>query len=127
MSEITDGSSGGRERVCQRELLSMYAAKQVRDSDTLNRLEDAGFDRREVNHALAISDAIIRGAAAGDPRLIKLYLEIMGEDQYRAPDKSNNLLDAIRASAEGEVDMSDIPEIQQKAASGSDVVEQTGS
>ena len=118
--------AGGRDRVSQQKLLRKYAAKPVRDDETLSRLEELGFRRGEVNHALVISDAIMRGAAAGDPRLIKLYLEITGEDSPTEPEKENNLLAAIRESASGEVGLDDIPEIQQTAASDADVVEQTG-
>ena len=69
---------------------------------------------------------------------LKLYdkmkaLELLGkylkmfEDQPEQRTEENNLLEAILAATQEVVETGDIPEIQQAADSGNDLVEQTGS
>ena len=68
---------------------------------------------------------------------LKLYdkmkaLELLGkylgmfDGSGQEPEKENNLLEAILAATREEVEDLDIPELQQTAASGHDLVEPTG-
>lgn len=112
-----------KQRTEQQYLLSKYAGAPILDKRTIKKFERLGFESEEINRALEITDAIMRGAKNGDSRMIEIYLRLMGEEKPETAPKENNLLDAIINSTKEDIDADDIPEIQQTAESDADVVE----
>lgn len=114
-----------RKRTQQQYLLSKYAGVPILDKRTIKKFERMGFEDEEINKALEITEAIMKGAKNGDPRMIEIYLRLTGEERPEATHKENNLLDAIVNSTKEDIDVSDISELQQKTESDIDMVEQT--
>lgn len=112
-----------KRRIEQQYLLGKYAGAPILDKRTVKKFERMGFENEEINRALEITDAIMKGAKNGDPRMIEIYLRLMGEEKPETAAKDNNLLEAIVNSTKEDIDADDIPEIQQTAESDSDVVE----
>lgn len=54
------------------------------------------------------------------------YMGLFDSAASASDGERNNLLEAIQAATEGEMDYSDIPEIQQASDPGDDLVEQAG-
>lgn len=109
----------------QQYLLGKYASTPLLDKRTIKKFERMGFEDEELNRALEITDAIMKGAKKGDPRMIEIYLRLTGEERAEAKPKENNLLDALINGTKEDIDADDIPELQQEAESDADVVEQT--
>lgn len=107
----------------QQYLLGKYAGLPVLDKRTIKKFERMGFEDEEINRALEVTEAIMKGARNGDPRMIEIYLRLMGEEQAEPQVKENNLLDAIRNSTKEDIDTDDLPELQQEAELDADVVE----
>lgn len=107
----------------QQYLLGKYAGLPVLDKRTVKKFERMGFEDEEINRALEITEAIMKGARNGDPRMIEIYLRLMGEEQPEPQVKENNLLDAIKNSTKEDIDTDDLPELQQEAEPDADVVE----
>lgn len=105
------------------ELLSIYSDLPVTDKKKKGRLKRLGIEDSDLTQKTLIADAIMRGAQAGNSYLIQMYLELVGEAGLGGPAKENNLLEAIQNSTKENVDTDDISEIQQTAASDTDVVE----
>lgn len=114
-----------KKRTEQQYLLSKYAGAQILDKRTIKKFERMGFENEEISRALEITDAIMKGAKAGDPRMIEIYLRLMGEERAETKPKENNLLDALINETKENIDADDIPELQQEAESDDDMVEQT--
>lgn len=113
-----------KKRTEQQYLLGKYAQAPILDKRTIKKFERMGFEDEEISRALEITDAIMKGARAGDPRMIEIYLRLTGEDKPEAAVRENNLLEAIQNSTKGDMDTDDLPELQQTAESDADVVEQ---
>lgn len=107
----------------QQYLLGKYVGLPILDKRTVKKFERMGFESAEINRALEITDAIMKGAKSGDPRMIEIYLRLMGEERTAQPVKENNLLEAILNSTKDDIDINDLPEIQHPAESNADVVE----
>lgn len=125
-------SAGGKATQAKRKrqteqayLLGKYAGLHILDKRTVKKFERMGFESEEINRALEITDAIMKGAKAGDPRMIEIYLRLTGEERPEIKHAENNLLEALNDRTKGDIDTDDIPEIQQAAESDADVVEQT--
>lgn len=112
-----------RRQTEQAYLLGKYAGVPILDKRTIKRFERMGFESEEINRALEITDAIMKGAKAGDPRMIEIYLRLTGEERPEVRSKENNLLEAIQDQTKEDIDTDDIPELQQEAESDADVVE----
>ena len=112
-----------KRRIQQAYLLGKYAGLQILDKRTVKKFERMGFKDEEINRALEITDAIMKGAKAGDPRMIEIYLRLTGEERPEVKPKENNLLEALNDSTKEDIDTDDLPEIQQAAESNADVVE----
>ena len=112
-----------KKRTEQQYLLGKYAQVPVLDKRTIKKFERMGFENDEITRALEITDAIMKGAKAGDPRMIEIYLRLTGEDKPETSVKDNNLLEAIQNATKEDVNTDDLPELQQAAASDTDVVE----
>lgn len=112
-----------KKRTEQAYLLGKYAGMPILDKRTIKKFERMGFTNEEITRALEITDAIMKGAKAGDPRMVELYLRLTGEDRPEPTVKENNLLEAIQNATKGDVNTDDLPELQQAAASDADVVE----
>jgi len=113
-----------KRRTEQQYLLGKYAEAPILDKRTIKKFERMGFEDEEISRALEITDAIMKGAKAGDPRMIEIYLRLTGEERPEAKPKDNNLLDALINGTKEDIDADDIPELQQEAESDADVVEQ---
>lgn len=113
-----------KRRTEQQYLLGKYAQMPLLDKRTIKKFERMGFESEEISRALEITDAIMKGARAGDPRMIEIYLRITGEDKPEPADVENNLLEAIRDATKEDMDTDDLPELQQEAAADTDLVEQ---
>ena len=111
-------------RTEQQYLLGKYAGAPILDKRTIKKFERMGFESEEISRALEVTDAIMKGAKNGDPRMIEIYLRLMGEERAEARPKENNLLEALVSGTKGDIDADDIPELQQEAESDADVVEQ---
>lgn len=114
-----------RKRTEQQYLLSKYAGVPILDKRTIKKFERMGFENDEINKALEITEAIMKGAKNGDPRMIEIYLRLTGEEKPEATPKENNLLEAINQSTKEDIDTDDLSELQQAAELDSDLVEQT--
>lgn len=112
-----------KKRTEQQYLLGKYAQTPILDKRTIKKFERMGFESEEINRALEITDAIIKGSKAGDPRMIEIYLRLTGEDKPETVVRENNLLDAIQNATKEDMNTDDLPELQQKAESDADVVE----
>ena len=112
-----------RKRTEQQYLLGKYAEAPILDKRTIKKFERMGFENEEISRALEITDAIMKGAKAGDPRMIEIYLRITGEDKPETVVRENNLLAAIQNATKEDMNTDDLPELQQKAESDADVVE----
>ena len=112
-----------KQRIEQQYLLGKYAGAPILDKRTIKKFERLGFENEEINRALEITDAIMKGAKNGDPRMIEIYLRLMGEEKPETAAKENNLLDAIVNSTKEDINADDVPEIQQKTESDADMVE----
>lgn len=104
-------------------MLGKYAGTPILDKRTIKKFERMGFADEEISRALEITDAIMKGAKSGDPRMIEIYLRLTGEEKPETKQKDNNLLEALMNQTGKEIDTDDIPELQQKAESDDDVVE----
>ena len=111
-------------RTEQQYLLGKYAGAPILDKRTIKKFERMGFESEEISRALEVTDAIMKGAKNGDPRMIEIYLRLMGEERAEAKPKENNLLEALVSGTKEDIDADDIPELQQEAESDADVVEQ---
>lgn len=109
----------------QQYLLGKYAGLPILDKRTIKKFERMGFQDEEITRALEITNSIFQNAKAGDPRMIEIYLRLMGEDHAEPQAKENNLLEAIQNSTKEDIDTDDIPELQQAAEPNADMVEQT--
>lgn len=114
-----------KKRTEQQYLLSKYAGVPILDKRTVKKFERMGFEDEEINKALEITEAIMKGAKNGDPRMIEIYLRLTGEEKPEAAPKENNLLEAINQSTKEDIDTDDLSELQQAAELDSDLVEQT--
>lgn len=112
-----------KKRIEQQYLLGKYAECPILDKRTIKKFEAMGFQDEDINRALEITDAIMKGAKKGDSRMVEIYLRIMGEGVFDPPAKENNLLDALVSGTKEAFAADDIPEIQQTAESDNDVVE----
>ena len=89
-------SAGGRASqqkrkkvIQQKYLLGKYAGLPIVDKRTVKKFESMGFNDNEINRALEITHALMEGAKKGDPRMIEIYLRLMGETEQ------NNNVDVI--------------------------------
>lgn len=106
------------------ELLSIYADLPIGDKRIINRLKKMGIkDDDLLTQKMLITDAIMKAAKNGNMYAVAQYIEITGEGAGSG--KSNNLLEAILNSTEGDLNTDDIPEIQSTATAGNDMVEST--
>ena len=112
-----------KRRTEQAYLLGKYAGVPILDKRTVKRFERMGFESEEINRALEITDAIMKGAKSGDPRMVEIYLRLTGEERPEPKTRENNLLEALQEQTGEDIDTDDIPEIQQAAESDADVVE----
>ena len=112
-----------KKRTEQQYLLGKYAQAPVLDRRTIKKFERMGFEDEEINRALEITDAIMKGAKSGDPRMVEIYLRLTGEERPETKPRENNLLEAIQNATKEDVNTDDLPELQQAAASDADVVE----
>ena len=112
-----------KKRTEQQYLLGKYVQAPILDKRTIKKFERMGFENEEISCALEITDAIMKGAKAGDPRMIEIYLRLTGEDKPEAATRENNLFEVIQNATKKDVNTDDLPELQQAAASDTDVVE----
>lgn len=110
-------------RTEQAYLLGKYAGVPILDKRTVKRFERMGFESEEINRALEITDAIMKGAKRGNPRMVEIYLRLTGEERPEPKTYENNLLEAIKEQTKEDLNTDDIPEIQQAAESDADLVE----
>lgn len=105
------------------ELLQIYSDLPVNDARKKNRLKKLGISEEDITQKALVADAIMRGAQSGNFYMVQLYLESIGEMNQGPASKENNLLSAIVGETAGEVDVSDLPEVQQTAEPDADMVE----
>lgn len=135
---MTSTGSKKSNRLPDKVIKELAAIAMTRATDVLQILEGQvsikAPEQMGRGHAAAI--ASVEKTTGGWK--VKFYdklkaLELLG-DYYglfspggKKEAEENNLLEAILSSTEGAVDISDIQELQQAAASGDDLVEQTRS
>lgn len=105
------------------ELLQLYVDMPATNKRVSKQLKNMGFSEEDMTQKLEVAHAIMRRAKSGDFYHVQLLLELTGEMGQAGAGKENNLLDAILESTAGEVDVSEIPELQHPAEPDADVVE----
>ena len=112
-----------RQQKLMTELLQIYSDLPITDKKRKGRLKRLGIEEADLTQKTLIADAIMKAAQGGNTYAIQLYLDLMGESGLGGPVKENNLLDAIQNTTKEDVNTDDLPELQQTAASDTDVVE----
>lgn len=112
-----------RQKKAMAELLELYSTLPITNKKVAKQLRNMGVPEELLTQQFQIVHAIMKGSQAGNHHLVKIYLEALGENRPQAVVKDNNLLEAILAATAGEVDVSDIPELQHPTAADPDVVE----
>lgn len=112
-----------RQQKLMTELLQIYSDLPITDKKRKGRLKRLGIEEADLTQKTLIADAIMKAAQGGNTYAIQLYLDLMGESGLGGPVKENNLLDAIHNATKEDVNTDDLPELQQAAASDTDVVE----
>ena len=112
-----------RQKKAMAELLTLMSDLPINDNRKKNRLQKMGVPLDDMTQKALVADAILRGAQAGNFYLVQLYLESIGEMGQGTTGKENNLLSAILGETAEEVDVSDLPEVQQTAEPDVDMVE----
>lgn len=112
-----------RQQKLMTELLQIYSDLPITDKKRRGRLKRLGIEEADLTQKTLIADAIMKAAQGGNAYAIQLYLDLMGESGLGGPVKENNLLDAIQNATKEDVNTDDLPELQQAAASDTDVVE----
>lgn len=112
-----------RQQKLMTELLQIYSDLPITDKKRKGRLKRLGIEEADLTQKTLIADAIMKAAQGGNTYAIQLYLDLMGESGLGDPVKENNLLDAIQNATKEDVNTDDLPELQQAAASDTDVVE----
>nr|DAU50588.1 MAG TPA: hypothetical protein [Caudoviricetes sp.] len=112
-----------RQQKLMTELLQIYSDLPITDKKRKGRLKRLGIEEADLTQKTLIADAIMKAAQGGNTYAIQLYLDLMGESGLGGPVKENNLLDAIQNATKEDVNTDDLPELQQTAASDTDVVE----
>ena len=112
-----------RQQKLMTELLQIYSDLPITDKKRKGRLKRLGIEEADLTQKTLIADAIMKAAQGGNTYEIQLYLDLMGESGLGGPVKENNLLDAIQNATKEDVNTDDLPELQQAAASDTDVVE----
>lgn len=115
-----------RKRQAVSDMLLLYSGLPIKDGRVRNRLKKLGVPDEALTQKFQVADALIKSAQSGSVQAIALYLDTIGELKTPAEVADNNLFEMIKESGTGEVDVSDIPEIQQEAESDDDLVDQTG-
>ena len=123
------GKASGEARRRKRDLkeaADYYLSLRVADKRIVNKIIRAGVAADDIDNQMAIIAALTRKAMGGDEKAAKTLFDLLGEDN-RINNTTTNLLDAIAEASAREVNMDDIPEFEQTATSGHDMVEQTES
>lgn len=113
-----------RERKRLSELLQTISDLPVKDGRTIKRLKAMGISDEDMCNKILVADALFRACKEGNTYAIAQYLELMGETSANSS-KENNLLAAIQEATKEDIDIDDLPEIQQETALSDDLVEQT--
>lgn len=108
------------------DMLQLYSGLPIKDGRVRKRLINLGVPDEALTQKFQVADALIKAAQSGSVQAVALYLDTIGELKTPAEVADNNLFEMIKESGTGEVDVSDIPEIQQEAESDDDLVDQTG-
>lgn len=112
-----------KRRKAMAELLQIYADLPITNKKVAKQLKNMGFSEDDLTQKLEVANAIMKRAKGGDFYHVQMFLELTGEMGNGGNGKENNLLSAIVNSTAEEVDVSDLPEIQQETESDSDLVE----
>lgn len=115
-----------RKRQALSDMLLLYSELPIKDGRVRNRLTRLGVSEAELTQKFQVADALIRSAQSGSVQAIALYLDSIGELKVPTDIADNNLFEMIEKSGTGEVDVSDIPELQQEAEPDDDMVDPSG-
>lgn len=91
--------------------LGKLSGVPILDKRTVAKYEKMGFENGEIVKGLEVAAAIINGAKDGNPKMVEIYLRLLGEDAAVIPEKENNLLDALLAATKEDINTDDIPEL----------------
>lgn len=112
-----------REKQMMADLVELYSGLPITDKRKKNRLAKLGIPPEELTQKLLVADALIRAAQAGNTYAIQMFMEITGEAGMSGPAKENNLLEAIQNATKEDMDIDDLPELQQASTADTDLVE----
>ena len=108
---IASGAARRRKRSLK-DAADFYLSLPVTDRRRWNKIARKQVDLEDIDNQMAMIIGLTEAATMGDARAAKVIIDLIGEDRHADdPGRENNLLDAIRQSAE-EIDTDDIPEIQ---------------
>ena len=106
------------------EMLELLSDLSIKDKRVLNRLKRMGVkEDSDLTNKMLVADALLKAAQSGNTYAIQQYLELIGEAGVTGDSESTNLLEAILESTGEDVNVDDIPEIQQEANTDADLVE----
>lgn len=122
-------SAGGKARAEQQrqrkqlaEMLEIISELPLTDKRVINRLKRMGLTEEDgLTQKMLIADTLVKACQVGNIYAVQLYLALMGEGGAKTAE--NNLIEALKESTKEDIDYSDLPEVQQAAAAGDDVVE----
>ena len=108
---IASGAARRRKRSLK-DAADLYLSLPVTDRRRWNKIARKQVEPEDIDNQMAMIIGLTEAATMGDARAAKVIIDLIGEDRHGDdPGRANNLLDAIRQSAE-EIDTNDIPEIQ---------------
>ena len=108
---IASGAARRRKRSLK-DAADLYLSLPVTDRRRWNKIARKQVDPEDIDNQMAMIIGLTEAATLGDARAAKVIIDLIGEDRHADdPGRENNLLDAIRQSAE-EIDTDDLPEVQ---------------
>lgn len=108
---IASGAARRRKRSLK-DAADLYLSLPVTNRGQWNKIARKQVDPEDIDNQMAMIIGLTGAATKGDARAAKVIIDLIGEDRHADdPGRANNLLDAIRQSAE-EIDTDDLPEVQ---------------
>lgn len=99
-----------RRKKSLKEAADLFLSLPVADQRAFNKIAKAGVEPEDIDNQMAMIIGLTTKAVKGDSKAAKVLIDLLGEDSKSDAGRSNNLLDAIKDSAE--IDTDDLPEVE---------------